>query len=318
MRAGTGANAGDEEKRVSEQPQGPGWWLASDGRYYPPELAPGAPPLPSQPIQQAPYQQPVQQQPQSGQQLSYQQAPYQQAPYQQAPYQQAPYQLAPKGGSGKKIAIIVTVAIMLLVVVPGVGLFLFVRVVSNKATNLIGAGACSIVSNDRAGKALGAPVSLNSGTGIGALVAGAIDNRVLPDAPSCFATIDPQANGQLPTLIRISRKTGDAKTTFRQEVTKAKGVTVKRTGDISVQSDPYYGKAVTGLGDEAFCTTMAPTGSVGVLARRGDTLVYTAVTVAFAVSGPDPSPTAAADLTLPDEAKACTRAQTLARAVLAA
>lgn len=24
---------------MSEQPQGPGWWLASDGRYYPPESA---------------------------------------------------------------------------------------------------------------------------------------------------------------------------------------------------------------------------------------------------------------------------------------
>jgi hypothetical protein len=26
------------------EPPGPGWWLASDGRYYPPEQAPGAPP----------------------------------------------------------------------------------------------------------------------------------------------------------------------------------------------------------------------------------------------------------------------------------
>ncbi len=24
---------------MSEQPQGPGWWLASDGRYYPPQAA---------------------------------------------------------------------------------------------------------------------------------------------------------------------------------------------------------------------------------------------------------------------------------------
>jgi hypothetical protein len=29
---------------VSDESQGPGWWLASDGKWYPPELAPGAPP----------------------------------------------------------------------------------------------------------------------------------------------------------------------------------------------------------------------------------------------------------------------------------
>jgi uncharacterized membrane protein len=28
---------------VSDESQGPGWWLASDGKWYPPELAPGAP-----------------------------------------------------------------------------------------------------------------------------------------------------------------------------------------------------------------------------------------------------------------------------------
>lgn len=29
---------------MSDTSQGPGWWLASDGRWYPPHLAPGAPP----------------------------------------------------------------------------------------------------------------------------------------------------------------------------------------------------------------------------------------------------------------------------------
>lgn len=29
---------------MSEQPQGPGWWLASDGKYYPPQTAPYYPP----------------------------------------------------------------------------------------------------------------------------------------------------------------------------------------------------------------------------------------------------------------------------------
>jgi Domain of unknown function (DUF4190) len=37
---------------VSDTSQGPGWWLASDGRWYPPEQAPG--PLPATPEAQTP------------------------------------------------------------------------------------------------------------------------------------------------------------------------------------------------------------------------------------------------------------------------
>jgi len=57
---------------MSDTPQGPGWWLASDGKYYPPESAPGAaqPPAPDQqPTEQQPsQQQPSEQQPWQGQQ----------------------------------------------------------------------------------------------------------------------------------------------------------------------------------------------------------------------------------------------------------
>jgi len=35
---------------MSEQSQGPGWWQASDGKWYPPEQAPAAPPPSTQPI----------------------------------------------------------------------------------------------------------------------------------------------------------------------------------------------------------------------------------------------------------------------------
>jgi hypothetical protein len=40
---------------VSDESQGPGWWLASDGKWYPPELAPGTPQNPS-PQSQSPSQ----------------------------------------------------------------------------------------------------------------------------------------------------------------------------------------------------------------------------------------------------------------------
>jgi len=37
---------------MSDTSQGPGWWLASDGKWYPPDLTPGAaqPPVPQQPF----------------------------------------------------------------------------------------------------------------------------------------------------------------------------------------------------------------------------------------------------------------------------
>lgn len=34
---------------MSETPQAPDWWLASDGRWYPPESPPGPPPAPQDP-----------------------------------------------------------------------------------------------------------------------------------------------------------------------------------------------------------------------------------------------------------------------------
>lgn len=41
---------------MSDAPQGPGWWLASDGRWYPPSAMPADPPLvpPEQPAQEVP------------------------------------------------------------------------------------------------------------------------------------------------------------------------------------------------------------------------------------------------------------------------
>lgn len=35
---------------MSDQSQGPGWWIASDGKWYPPELLPSAPQSPPAPL----------------------------------------------------------------------------------------------------------------------------------------------------------------------------------------------------------------------------------------------------------------------------
>jgi hypothetical protein len=79
---------------VSQQPQGPGWWQATDGRWYPPQ----PPPQPQQPGPAfAPYQQ--------------HQQPYQQFPqYGQQPQPQPP---APrKRNRGCVIAVVVVVAVV--------------------------------------------------------------------------------------------------------------------------------------------------------------------------------------------------------------
>lgn len=44
---------------MSDQPMGPDWWQASDGRYYPPETAPGPPGQPSAPSPEGPWSAPA-------------------------------------------------------------------------------------------------------------------------------------------------------------------------------------------------------------------------------------------------------------------
>lgn len=65
---------------MSETSQGPGWWQASDGKWYPPTSAPGT----------SPAEQPNQRQPGDGQ-PSYGQPPHGQPPHGQPPYGQPPY-----------------------------------------------------------------------------------------------------------------------------------------------------------------------------------------------------------------------------------
>jgi hypothetical protein len=85
-----------------------------------------------------------------------------------------------------------------------------------------------------------------------------------------------------------------------------------------VQTEPYYGRSVSGIGDEAFCTDLGMSGSVGVLARKGDRLVYSSVTVQFssASDGANPSPSSSSPVVVPDLTGSCQRAGKLTAAVL--
>lgn len=86
---------------MSEQSQGPGWWQASDGKWYPPEQAPA-------PTAQQPAADPTAQQPAYG-------APGYAAPAAGAPAYGAPAPAAAAaggGGAGKIIAIVVVLALL--------------------------------------------------------------------------------------------------------------------------------------------------------------------------------------------------------------
>jgi len=349
---------------MSEQPQGPGWWLASDGRYYPPQQPPvqtpppqppqsGHPPSqqPGQPPQQPGYPPPRQpgyppaqpgyppQPGHGGPQPGWGQQPGYGAP--QPGWGQQPGYGAPQPGYGRpgapaqpvqpfvvgpptrgssKALIIIAIVLVVVVGLPAFGAWYFFHTVSKKVTEFAGVGECTLVSDRAAGDGLGAPISLHRGTGLGGLVRVVIDARVLPKAPDCWGSTKATGTTGGGVLVRVAvTQGGDATATFAEEVRRAKGVVVSRSSgsdgtSTSVQTLPYYGQAVSGLGDEAFCTTLDLTGAVGVLVRRGDKLVYAAVGIDVATfSSPDPTASAGALL---DAGAGCTRAQKLARAVL--
>jgi hypothetical protein len=234
---------------------------------------------------------------------------------------QPAYDLTPRRG-GSKIAIIVMVVVVVVVVLPAVGIWLFTRFLTHKAEEFVGAGPCTLVSDATASKGLGRPISLNSGTGLGGVVSRLIDDRVLSKAPSCYGSFTSPDGATGGGLVRVAVYTGsDAGARFRNEVTQAKGVTVASSssagGSSSVDTLPYYGKPMPGVGDEAFCTDLGISGSVGVLARKGDRLVYGSVTVKFGAATDLPTPTSTASpVELPDLAASCRQAATFTKAVL--
>ncbi len=91
---------------MSDTPQGPGWWLASDGRYYPPQppAPPSAPPTAAAP-------------PEPGQPW----APPPQGPPAQAPPPQGTPVPPPRSGGGSTVALVVIGVVVLMAVVGVIG-----------------------------------------------------------------------------------------------------------------------------------------------------------------------------------------------------
>jgi hypothetical protein len=319
---------------VSETPQGPGWWLASDGRYYPPQSVPGVQQSVPGVQQSVPGVQQgapgVQQgvpgaQPQNS--ASWAPSPQGQYPQQQYPQGQYPQQQYPQpvpyhpgaalrrpGGRGCLVTFLVVV--VLVVGLGVVGRWAMGRASSwfgAKTENLVGGTGCPFATDAEVSALVGGgPVKLVRAGSLTSIVSNFVDNRVIPEAPSCWGMSDDSLESvNKGRLMRIASKaSSDAAKVFRDEAVKAKG------DGRTVAGNSYYNRAVKGLGDEAFCTSASTSGpgSAGVLLRQGDRLVYVSLTPDLSKGAPGigtPGRT-----TLSSDDPSCELAQKVARVVL--
>ena len=271
---------------MSDTSQGPGWWLASDNKWYPPAGTPAPPPPPLPP---------------SGQP----QPPYGTHPMQPPPYAQP---VQKKSGKGCLIAVLVVFGLLAaLAIVAGVLVSMFA---DDVAENALGGGDCPFLSDEEAAAALGAGTTTMEMSGLsGVLVM--IDSRVMPDDQDCSL----QGSGEAAGLGRVARYEGpNASRKYQEELTKARGISESRGNGMTVTTDEYFNKELRGVGDEAFCTKSSGLGA-GALVRKGNTLVYASV-----VANTSASP--GVDLSNPNNAKLgtddmhCEIAQGIVAAVL--
>ena len=231
---------------MSDSSQGPGWWQASDGRWYPPQSYPpqaAAPP----PTYGAPppvaYGDPA----------------------------------ANKSGMPGWVKALLIIGGILVVLVGGCTVA--VGVFANRVSNDLSKG-CSFLSTAEAKKAFGTDVATLQLGGITKLANAALDTRVLRDAPSCMVTPGKDSKIGLSRIAKL--ESGDAKSAFAKELTNAKGTSTDKGNGLTVESEAYLSEEAVSLGDEAFCTSSFITGSSGVLVRKGNSLVYVSVSATAA------------------------------------
>jgi hypothetical protein len=174
------------------------------------------------------------------------------------------------GGCAKAliVAAILFVVLGLTVVVLGV---LAVNWLGNKAEEVLSSKPCPFLSDGAAQDVLGNDAKAEQ---LGLLTQGALaivtDTRVLAEAPSCYVTAKTIGSA------RVARTDG-GHDRFAAERQNAEPQTEDRGGGLSVTREGWFGSTVENVGDEGFCTTMDPTGAVGALIRKGDTLVYASI-----------------------------------------
>jgi hypothetical protein len=263
---------------MSDVPNGPGWWQASDGRWYPPESHPGYRPQAAVPAAPNPYAVPP--------------APFAAPSAPQLGY--VPTSNGPKKSGMPTWAKVLLILGLLLVVFVG-GCAVFVGKVVRDAGDSVSKG-CGFAPTATIDRALGTKTTVLPLTGLIKIAGIALDNRVLNGASSCMITGSRADN----FTGRIARKqSSDAASVFKEEVKKAQGTKVDKGGGLTVESENYYDTKVE-LGDEAFCTTVGLPPSSGVLVRKGDTLLYVSLSPSNALPGET----------------SCDAAQLLAKAIL--
>jgi hypothetical protein len=193
--------------------------------------------------------------------------------------------------SGCAKAVLIGAAVLGVLAIVAVGaLVIGAKWLSDNVDEVFG-GDCTLLTKERASQVFGREVdAFGLGTVTDAVVGLALDKRALDGEPSCALSSSTDS-----FIARIARYTGgDAARKFRADRASANPQTEDRGGGLSVTREGWYGYDVEGLGDEAFCTTADLSGAVGVLARRGDTVVYVSITdgAAIASAGGDLKATA--------------------------
>jgi hypothetical protein len=181
--------------------------------------------------------------------------------------------------SGCLIAVLVVFGLL---VVGGVGVVVLGAVVFHKAKDKLEENVggkldvipsdCPVLSNSKARDLFGSNAEAST-IPLSGLVAPVFDNRVLGDSGSCWVT---NADNQR-TIILYHREGGDAHARYQQEHDAAQPTSEDRGNGLTVESEGYFDKDISGLGDEAFCTATAFTGATGVLVRNGDNLLYVSI-----------------------------------------
>jgi hypothetical protein len=206
-----------------------------------------------------------------------------------------------------KAAIIGGIVVALVVIVLlAVVFFGLSRFVDNIDDDLSAPDSCSFVTDAAASDALGVSVTVESGdSALGSILGIIRDTRLLADEPFCFISSDDSSTQAWVSLYQG----GDAVGVFADAEDVADGQVVSSSSDgsgsITVESDPFRGEDVAGLGDEAFCTDAGFTIFGGVLARSDNRVVYVSVLPLEENQGSDVL-----------DGSLCERAVPLARAVL--
>jgi hypothetical protein len=138
--------------------------------------------------------------------------------------------------------------------------------------------SCEFITDAEASEALGVPVSVETGDSALGTILGIIrDTRLLAEEPFCFISSEDSTTQAWVSLYQGN----DAEAVFANAADVADGQVVSSSSDasgsISVESDPFRGEDVAGLGDEAFCTDAGFTIFGGVLAHSGNRVVYVSV-----------------------------------------